>query len=215
MTESVKAITEEDVANAELNYSFQYSGLVDTEITYNPYKDSTLVVRGDYVNTEASDQAIYGSFYPRIATDDDGLNNIIDDLMLRGIETINGETFTPPYSREIYESLYKDKSKKDLFTKNAVVLIHKSVQGNINIVLAYKEINDGIPNYVPVGLMNTLEQSLYAYSTTPDDKNKSRAANNIIMSNFIRNEIESLVTTSMPVGKLVELNYDLHYYFRI
>lgn len=208
MTESVKAITEEDVANAELNYSFQYSGLVDTEITYNPYKDSTLVVRGDYVNTEASDQAIYGSFYPRIATDDDGLNNIIDDLMLRGIETINGETFTPPYSREIYESLYKDKSKKDLFTKNAVVLIHKSVQGNINIVLAYKEINDGIPNYVPVGLMNTLEQSLYAYSTTPDDKNKSRAANNIIMSNFIRNEIESLVTTSMPVGKLVELNYD-------
>ena len=208
MTESVKAITEEDVANAELNYSFQYSGLVDTEITYNPYKDSTLVVRGDYVSTEASDVPVYGSFYPRIATDDDGLNNIIDDLMSRGIETVDGQRITPTYSREIYESLYKDKSKKDLFTKSAVVLVNKSAQGNINIVLAYKEINNGIPNYVPVGLMNTLEQSLYAYSTTPDDKNKSRTANNIIMSNFIRNEIESLVTTSMPVGKLVELDYD-------
>jgi predicted transcriptional regulator len=208
MTESVKAITEEDVANAELNYSFQYSGLVDTEITYNPYKDSTLVMRGDYVPTEASDVAVYGSFYPRIATDDDGLKNIIDELMSRGIETVDGQTFTPTYSREIYESLYKDKSKKDLFTKNAVVLVHKSAQGKINIVLAYKEINDGIPNYVPVGLMNTLEQSLYAYSTTPDDKNKPRAANNIIMSNFIRNEIEALVTPSMPVGKLVELDYD-------
>ena len=208
MTESVKAITEEDVANAELNYSFQYSGLVDTEITYNPYKDSTLVVRGDYVNTEASDVAVYGSFYPRIATDDDGLNNIIDDLMSRGIETVDGQRITPTYSREIYESLYKDKSKKDLFTKSAVVLVNKSAEGNINIVLAYKEMNNGIPNYVPVGLMNTLEQSLYAYSTTPDDKNKSRAANNIMMSNFIRNEIESLVTTSMPVGKLVELDYD-------
>ena len=208
MTESVKAITEEDVANAELNYSFQYSGLVDTEITYNPYKDSTLVVRGDYVNTEASDVAVYGSFYPRIATDDNTLNNIIDNLISRGIETLDGQTITPTYSREIYESLYKDKSKKDLFTKSAVVLVNKSAEGNINIVLAYKEMNNGIPNYVPVGLMNTLEQSLYAYSTTPDDKNKSRAANNIMMSNFIRNEIESLVTTSMPVGKLVELDYD-------
>ena len=208
MTESVKAITEEDIADAELNYSFQYSGLVDTEITYNPYKDSTLVMRGDYVPTEAADEAVYGSFYPRIAADNDELNNIIDDLMSRGIETIDGQTITPTYSREIYESLYKDKSKKDLFTKSAVVLVNKTAQGKINIVLAYKEINNGIPNYVPVGLMNTLEQSLYAYSTTPEDKNKPRAANNIIMSNFIRNEIEALVTPSMPFGKLVELDYD-------
>lgn len=208
MTESVKAITEEDIADAELNYSFQYSGLVDTEITYNPYKDSTLVMRGDYVPTEAADVAVYGSFYPRIAADNDELNNIIDDLMSRGIETIDGQTITPTYSREIYESLYKDKSKKDLFTKSAVVLVNKTAQGKINIVLAYKEINNGIPNYVPVGLMNTLEQSLYAYSTTPEDKNKPRAANNIIMSNFIRNEIEALVTPSMPFGKLVELDYD-------
>jgi hypothetical protein len=208
MTESVKAITEEDIADAELNYSFQYSGLVDTEITYNPYKDSTLVMRGDYVPTEAADVAVYGSFYPRIAADNDELNNIIDDLMSRGIETIDGQTITPTYSREIYESLYKDKSKKDLFTKSAVVLVNKTAQGKINIVLAYKEINNGIPNYVPVGLMNTLEQSLYAYSTTPEDKNKPRAANNIIMSNFIRNEIQSLVTPSMPFGKLVELDYD-------
>jgi hypothetical protein len=193
---------------AESKYSFQYSGLIDSDITYNPYKDSTLVVRGDYFGAESVDEAIYGSFYPRIAIDDDGLNNIIGNLMARGVVTLDGETLGTNYTRSQFEELYTNKAKKDLFKKSATILLHKSEKGNLNIVLAYKDTSQDIPQYIPVGLMNTLEQSIYAYTTENDDK-KPRATRNIMMSNFIRNEIESLASSvDLSSGKLVEIDYD-------
>ena len=208
MTEGITPLSDEEINEADSKYTFQYSGLIDNDITYNPYKDSTLVVRGDYFNAEAVDSAIYGSFYPRIATDDDGLNNIIDDLMYRGVVTLDGETLGTNYNRSQFEDLYTNKSKKDLFKKSATILLHKSEKGNLNIVLAYKDTSQDIPQYIPVGLMNTLEQSIYAYTTENDDV-KPRAVRNIMMSNFIRNEIESLANNvDLSSGKLVEIEYD-------
>lgn len=208
MTEGITPLSDEEINEADSKYTFQYSGLIDSDITYNPYKDSTLVVRGDYFNAEAVDAAVYGSFYPRIATDDDGLNNIIDDLMYRGIVTLDGGTIGTNYTRSQFEDLYTNKSKKDLFKKSATILLHKSEKGNLNIVLAYKDTSQDIPQYIPVGLMNTLEQSIYAYTTENDD-DKPKAIRNIMMSNFIRNEIESIArNTDLSSGKLVEIEYD-------
>lgn len=208
MTEGITPLSDDEISTAESKYSFQYSGLIDSDITYNPYKDSTLVVRGDYFGAESVDEAIYGSFYPRIAIDDDGLNNIIGNLMDRGVVTLDGETLSTNYTRSQFEELYTNKAKKDLFKKSATILLHKSEKGNLNIVLAYKDSSQNIPQYIPVGLMNTLEQSIYAYTTENDD-NKPRARRNIMMSNFIRNEIESLASNvDLSSGKLVEIDYD-------
>jgi len=208
MTEGITPLSDDEISTAESKYSFQYSGLIDSDITYNPYKDSTLVVRGDYFGAESVDEAIYGSFYPRIAIDDDGLNNIIGNLMDKGVVTLDGETLSTNYTRSQFEELYTNKAKKDLFKKSATILLHKSEKGNLNIVLAYKDTSQDIPQYIPVGLMNTLEQSIYAYTTENDDI-KPRARKNIMMSNFIRNEIESIASNvDLSSGKLVEIDYD-------
>ena len=209
LTEGITNPTDEEIASANDKYSFQYSGLVDADVTYNPYIDSTLVVRGDYYNAKALDTAEYGSFYPRVLVNDDvnELNNIVGNLMSRGIVSLEGQEVSTDYSKEEFEDLYKFKADKDLFKKNAAVLV-KEVNGKYIIILAYKEIINGTPRYVPVGLVNTMEEALYAYSTTPESKRKDQARINIMMSNFIRNEIEDISrNTDLSSGKLVEIDY--------
>lgn len=210
LTEGITNPTDEEIASANDKYSFQYSGLVDTDVTYNPYIDSTLVVRGDYYNAEALDTAEYGSFYPRVLVNDDEneLNNIVGNLMSGGIVSLEGQEVSSDYTKEQFEDLYKLKADKDLFKKHASVLV-KEVNGKYIIILAYKELMvNGVIKYTPVGLVNTIEEALYAYSTTPESKRKDQARINIMMSNFIRNEIEDISrNTDLSSGKLVEIDY--------
>jgi len=210
LTEGITNPTDEEIASANDKYSFQYSGLVDADVTYNPYIDSTLVVRGDYYNAKALDTAEYGSFYPRVLVSDDEneLNNIVGNLMSGGIVSLEGQEVSTDYSKEEFEDLYKLKADKDLFKKHASVLV-KEVNGKYIIILAYKELMvNGVIKYTPVGLVNTIEEALYAYSTTPESKRKDQARINIMMSNFIRNEIEDISrNTDLSSGKLVEIDY--------
>ena len=210
LTEGITNPTDEEIASANNKYSFQYSGLVDADVTYNPYIDSTLVVRGDYYNAEALDTAEYGSFYPRVLVnnDENELNNIVGNLMSRGIVSLDGQEVSTDYSKEEFEDLYKLKADKDLFKKHASVLV-KEANGKYIIILAYKELMvNGVIKYTPVGLVNTMEEALYAYSTTPESKRKDQARINIMMSNFIRNEIEDISrNTDLSSGKLVEIDY--------
>lgn len=210
LTEGITNPTEKDIADANDKYSFQYSGLVDSEVTYNPYIDSTLVVRGDYYNAESIDAAEYGTFYPKVlvSNDENTLNNIVGDLMYNGIVSLEGQQVSSDYSQQEFEDLYKAKSEIDLFKKHASVLV-KEANGKYIIILAYKEMINGVPKYTPVGLVNTLEEALYAYSTTPESKRKDQARINIMMSNFIRNEIEDISrNTNLSSGKLVEIDYN-------
>ena len=210
LTEGITNPTDEEIASANNKYSFQYSGLVDNDVTYNPYIDSTLVVRGDYYNAKSINPAEYGTFYPKIlVTDDENeLNNIVGNLMSKGIISLEGQEVSSDYSKQEFEDLYKFKADKDLFKKHASVLV-KEVNGKYIIILAYKELMvNGVIKYTPVGLVNTIEEALYAYSTTPESKRKDLARINIMMSNFIRNEIEDISrNTDLSSGKLVEIDY--------
>ena len=210
LTEGITNPTDEEIASANNKYSFQYSGLVDNDVTYNPYIDSTLVVRGDYYNAKSINPAEYGTFYPKIlVTDDENeLNNIVGNLMSKGIISLEGQEVSSDYSKQEFEDLYKFKADKDLFKKHASVLV-KEVNGKYIIILAYKELMvNGVIKYTPVGLVNTIEEALYAYSTTPESKRKDLARTNIMMSNFIRNEIEDISrNTDLSSGKLVEIDY--------
>lgn len=209
MTQGINFLTDEEIEEADKKYLFQYSGLVDSDVTYNPYKESTQTVRGDYYNAESVNEAEYGSFYPKIMVSEnaDELNNITDNLMRLGIKTLDGNDVISNYNRNQFENLYKQKSKNDLFKKSVAILVHKSDK-TLSIVLAYKDTSGDIVQYIPVGLMNTLEQSLYAY-TTEDDVKKPQAIKNIMMSNFIRNEIE-LIAGNMDLkeNKLFEIDYN-------
>lgn len=209
LTEGITNPTDEEIASANNKYSFQYSGLVDNDVTYNPYIDSTLVVRGDYYNAESINPAEYGTFYPKVLVinDENELNNIVGDLMSKGIVSLEGQEVSSDYSKQEFEDLYKAKSELDLFKKHASVLV-KEANGKYIIILAYKEIVNGVIKYTPVGLVNTIEEALYAYSTTPESKRKDQARINIMMSNFIRNEIEDISrNTDLSSGKLVEIDY--------
>ena len=210
LTEGITNPTDEEIASANNKYSFQYSGLVDNDVTYNPYIDSTLVVRGDYYNAESINPAEYGTFYPKVLVinDENELNNIVGNLMSKGIISLEGQEVSSDYSKQEFEDLYKFKADKDLFKKHASVLV-KEVNGKYIIILAYKELMvNGVIKYTPVGLVNTIEEALYAYSTTPESKRKDLARINIMMSNFIRNEIEDISrNTDLSSGKLVEIDY--------
>jgi len=207
LTTGNKVISDDTINEARELYSFNYDGVeLDENVPYNPFVGTTLVTRSDFYNSEKSELAKNKDrFYSRksfIPTDDsDKLYNILPDLFNGKVVEINNLPIIKSSNvMEDFENLY-NKKKENLLKDKVSVLVRKTENNKYIIVFANKEyINDSV-KFTPIGIMNTIEQAVYAYEKT---KTKRES---VFLTKLIREDIE-LLASNNPTGELIEVNYD-------
>ena len=207
LTTGNKVISDDTINEARELYSFNYDGVeLDENVPYNPFLSTTLVTRSDFYNSEKSELAENKDrFYPRksfVPTDDsDKLYNILPDLFNGKVVEINNLPIIKSSNvMEDFENLY-NKKKENLLKDKVSVLVRKTENNKYIIVFANKEyINDSV-KFTPIGIMNTIEQAVYAYEKT---KTKRES---VFLTKLIREDIE-LLASNNPTGELIEVNYD-------
>ena len=207
LTTGNKVISDDTINEARELYSFNYDGVeLDENVPYNPFLSTTLVTRSDFYNSEKSELAKNKDrFYSRksfIPTDDsDKLYNILPDLFNGKVVEINNLPIIKSSNvMEDFENLY-NKKKENLLKDKVSVLVRKTENNKYIIVFANKEyINDSV-KFTPIGIMNTIEQAVYAYEKT---KTKRES---VFLTKLIREDIE-LLASNNPTGELIEVNYD-------
>jgi len=129
------------------------------------------------------------------------LRNILPDLFNgKVVEIDNLPIIKSSNVVEDFENLY-NKKKENLLKEKVSVLVRKTVNNKYIIVFANKEYINNSVKFTPIGIMNTLEQAVYAYDKTKDKRES------VFLTKLIREDIESLASNN-PIGELIEVNYD-------
>ena len=129
------------------------------------------------------------------------MRNILPDLFNgKVVEIDNLPIIKSSNVVEDFENLY-NKKKENLLKEKVSVLVRKTVNNKYIIVFANKEYINNSVKFTPIGIMNTLEQAVYAYDKTKDKRES------VFLTKLIREDIESLASNN-PIGELIEVNYD-------